>query len=86
MTKQKVMQWGMNRPITISLPDKYWDILFAMAEMQSRTVEDLAIERLKQIIKEDVDLSLHEEGYYGQMLIKCWQETLKGDPYYEGKE
>ena len=84
--KQKIVEYGVNRPITIKLPDKYWDVLFCMAEMQGRTVEDLATERLKQIIREDVDLSLHEEGYYGQLLIKGWQETLKGDPYYEGKE
>lgn len=73
----KTITYGANKPITISLPDKYWDVLFAMAEMRGRTVEDVATERLKQILKEDVDLSYHEEGFYGQLLIKGWQETLK---------
>lgn len=84
--KQKTMEWGMNRPISIQLPQKYWDVLFCMAEMSGRTVEDLATERLKQIIKEDVDMGVHEEGYFGQLLVKGWQETLAGDPFYEGKE
>ncbi|WP_415283510.1 hypothetical protein [Candidatus Nitrososphaera sp. FF02] len=46
----------------------------------------MATERMKQIIKEDVDMFECDEGYYGQLLIKKWQVMLKGDPYYEGKE
>jgi hypothetical protein len=70
MTKQKTITFGLNKPIRISLPDKYWDILFAMAEMQSRTVEDLATERLKQIIIEDVTMGEYDGGLYGVLMSR----------------
>jgi hypothetical protein len=80
----KVVEYGVNRPITIQLPDCYWNILFAMAEMEGRTVEDLAEERLKQILIEDVRMGLFDGGLYGVLLSEGWEKTLRGDPYYEG--
>lgn len=80
---------GLSRPITISLPDSYWNVLFCMAEMSGRTVEDLALERLKQIIIEDVVHSEEEEGYFGRLLVRGWKSELETDPYYQsvtGKE
>ena len=38
----KVIEYGANKPLRISLPDKYWDVLFAMAQMEGREIEDLA--------------------------------------------
>jgi hypothetical protein len=70
-------------PPLISLPDCYWDVLFAMAQMEGREVEELATERLKQIIIEDVVHGECDEGYYGKMLLKGWKETLQGDPYFK---
>jgi hypothetical protein len=79
----KVIEYGANKPLSISLPDCYWDVLFAMAQMEGREVKDLATERLKQIIIEDVIHGECDEGFYGKMLLKGWKETLAGDPYYE---
>ena len=58
----KVMIYGANRPFRISLTDCYWDALFAMAEMEGREVNDLATERLKQIIIEDAVLDTEHIG------------------------
>ena len=79
----KVLQYGVNRTLRISLPDCYWDVLFAMAHIEGREVEDLAIERLKQIIAEDVIHSECDEGFYGRLLLKGWRETLQDDPYFK---
>ncbi|MGI0021049.1 MAG: hypothetical protein ACREAY_11320 [Nitrososphaera sp.] len=78
----KVIEYGANKPLRISLPDKYWSVLWDMSQMEGRDVEELATERLKQIISEDV---IHDcdEGYYGKMLLKGWKETLKDDPYFK---
>jgi hypothetical protein len=57
-----------------------------MTELQGRTVEDLAWERLKQIIIEDVCMDADDGGLYGVLIAQGWKEDLKGDPYYEGKE
>ena len=76
----KVVEFGINHSISIKFPDAYFDILFAMAQMQGKDVKDLAMARLKQIIIEDV---IFDEGYYGELLSQGWEETLKGDPYYE---
>ena len=80
----KTLELGVNHPITISLPDRYWDILSTMAELQGRTVEDLATERLKQIIIEDVQMEIDSPGLYGVLIAEGWRETLKEDPYYKG--
>lgn len=53
-----------------------------MSQMQGREPEDLAAERLKQIII-DVVHGQCDEGIFGKMLPKGWEETLKGDTYYE---
>jgi hypothetical protein len=76
----KVVEYGANRPIAISLPDCYWDVLFAMAELEGREVEDLATERLKQIIIEDAVL---DTEHIGEIVAQGWQETLKDDKYYQ---
>jgi hypothetical protein len=81
---QETIESGVNRPLTINLPDKYWDILFTMSHLQGRTVEDLALERLKQIIIEDIRMGLFDGGMYGTLLSESWEESLKGDQYYEG--
>lgn len=80
--QEKVIS-GQNRPITISLPDCYFDVLETMANLQGRDVQELATERLKQIIGEDVIFSSSEEGFYGQLLADGWKETLKDDPYFK---
>lgn len=76
--------FGANRPIRISLPQPYWDVLFTMAEMQGISVEELATNRLKQVIVEDVTFGEAEEGFYGRLLMKGWRETLEQDEYYKG--
>ena len=76
----KVMKYGANKPLYISLPDCYWDVLFAMAELEGRTVEDLATERLKQIIIEDAVL---DTEHIGELVAQGWKETLKDDKYYK---
>ena len=80
MSNQKTTVYGANRPLRISLPECYWDVLFAMAELEGRTVEELAIERLKQIIIEDAVL---DTEHIGELVAQGWKDTLKGDPYYE---
>jgi hypothetical protein len=45
----KVVEYGANKPLRISLPDCYWDVLFAMAELEGRTVEELGL-RGKEIM------------------------------------
>ena len=76
----KAVQYGANKPLRISLPDCYWEILFAMAELEGRTVEELAIERLKQIIIEDAVL---DTEHVGELVAQGWKETLKDDKYYQ---
>lgn len=80
MNKQKAIVWGENRPITIKLPDKYWDVLFAMAQLEGREVKDLTTERLKQIIIEDAVL---DTEHIGELISNGWKETLKDDKYYQ---
>jgi hypothetical protein len=76
----KVVEYGANKPLRISLPDCYWDVLFAMAELEGRTVEELATERLKQIIIEDAVL---DTEHVGDLVAQGWKETLKDDKYYQ---
>jgi hypothetical protein len=76
----KTIQYGANKPLRISLPDCYWDVLFAMAELEGRTVEALATERLKQIIIEDAVL---DTEHIGELISNGWKETLKDDKYYQ---
>jgi hypothetical protein len=76
----KTIQYGANKPLRISLPDCYWDVLFAMAQLEGRTVEDLAAERLKQIIIEDTVL---DTEHISELVAQGWKETLKGDKYYQ---
>jgi hypothetical protein len=76
----KTIHYGANRPLRISLPDCYWDVLFAMAELEGRTVEAWATERLKQIIIEDAVL---DTEHIGELVAQGWKETLKDDKYYQ---
>jgi hypothetical protein len=71
---------GANKPLKISLPDCYFDILESMAHLQGRDIEDLAKERLMQILIEDI---VHDDGYYGELICKGWQDDLKDDKYYQ---
>ena len=48
-----------------------------MAELQGGEVEDLARERLMQILIEDVRGGLFEGGLYGILLSEGWESTLK---------
>lgn len=52
-----------------------------MSQMLGRELEDS--ERLKQIIIEDVVHGQCDEGTFGKMMLKGWEETLKSDTYYE---
>jgi hypothetical protein len=49
LSNQKTTVYGANKPLRISLPDCYWDVLFAMAELEGRTVEELGL-RGKEIM------------------------------------
>ena len=80
MSNQKTTVYGANKPLRISLPDCYWDVLFAMAALEGRQVEELAIERLKQIIIEDAVL---DTEHIGELVAQGWKETLKDDRYYQ---
>ena len=75
----KIIQFGANKPLRISLPDCYSDVLFAMAALEGRTVEELAIERLKQIIIED---AVQDTEHIGELISNGWKEILKDDKYY----
>jgi hypothetical protein len=76
----KTIQYGANKPLRISLPDCYWDVLFAMVELEGRTVEELATERLKQIIVEGTIL---DTQHTGELVANGWRETLKADAYFK---
>ena len=76
----KTIRFGANKPLRVFLPDCYWDVLFAMAALEGREVEDLATERLKQIIIEDAVL---DTEYFGEQVAQGWKETLKDDKYYQ---
>jgi hypothetical protein len=65
----KVIEYGASKPLKISLPDCYFDILESMAHLQGRDIEDLAKERIMQILIEDIKF---DEGYYGEMLCNGW--------------
>jgi len=80
LSNQKTTVYGANKPLRISLPDCYWDVLFAMAALEGRQVEELAIERLKQIIIEDAVL---DTEHIGELVAQGWKETLKDDRYYQ---
>jgi hypothetical protein len=55
-------------------------VLFAMAELEGRTVEEPATERLKQIIIEDAVI---DTEHIGELISNGWKETLKDDPYFK---
>ena len=76
----KTIQYRANKPLRISLPDCYWDALFAMAQLEGRTVEELATERLKQIIIEDAML---DTEHIGELISNGWKETPAGDSFFK---
>lgn len=77
---EKVVQFGANTPLSISLPPAYIVILETMANLAGRNVEELAAKRLMQIIIEDV---IFDDGYYGELIAKSWKEDLKDDSYFK---
>ncbi|MEO9294509.1 MAG: hypothetical protein ABI347_02800 [Nitrososphaera sp.] len=77
---EKAMQFGANKPLSISLPPIYFDILETMANLAGRDINELATKRLMQIIIEDV---VFDEGYYAELITKSWKEDLKDDSYFK---
>lgn len=71
---------GKQDPPHFSLPDCYWDVLFAMAQLEGMTVVELATERLKQIIIEDAVL---DTEHIEELISKGVEKTLKDDPYFK---
>jgi hypothetical protein len=65
MTEQKTIVSGENQPLTIKLPDKYFDILFTMSEMEGTPIEELAAQFIKQMIIEDIAAEEFDGGYWG---------------------
>ena len=49
----KVVQRGVNKPLSISLPPVYFDILESMAPLAGRDINELIAKRLMQIIIEE---------------------------------
>jgi hypothetical protein len=83
MTKQTTVVYGANRTLKITLPDSFWEVMFAMANLEGRG-EDLdayAAEYVKHGIIMDV---IDDQGYFGELLCRGFKETLKDDPYYQG--
>ena len=72
----KTVQFGANKPLHISLPGCYWEVLFAMAALEGRDVKDSAAEKLKQIVIEDAVL---DTQHIGELISQGWKETLKDD-------
>ena len=73
-SKQKsAMEYGANRTLHIRLPDKYWDVLFAMTQMSGQNPEDYC----REAIQCDIKTSLDEPEYFGKLLCEGWRETLK---------
>ena len=38
--KQKIVEYGANRSITIKLPDKFWSVLWDISQMAGETPEE----------------------------------------------
>lgn len=75
----KILEYGANRPLSISLPDKYWDILFLCNGAQLEGVEDVN-SYVAEIIKHGIVADMvDDQGYFGELLCKGWKETLKDD-------
>ena len=75
-SKQKtVMEYGENRTLHIKLPQKYWDILFAMTQMSGQSPEDHCIDAIKC----DIRMSLDDPEAFGKLLCDGWREALRDD-------
>jgi hypothetical protein len=70
----KVVEYGVNRPITISLPDKYWEVLFAMSQMAGETPEEYC----KNAIECEIYMDLDNPEQFGKLLCDGWRETIDG--------
>lgn len=68
----KVMEYGVNRPITIKLPDKVWSVLWDMTQMMGITPEEYCAGAVECEIT--LDLDAPEE--FGRLLCEGWRETL----------
>jgi hypothetical protein len=38
-----MQEYGANRTLHIRLPDRYWDVLFAMTQMSGETLEEIKV-------------------------------------------
>lgn len=85
----KTITYGANRPIRISLPDVYWNILYNMANLEEGDID--GTKYIEDYAKDAVMLSLIDAlvndatngGYWGQVLTKGWLEELEDDPFYK---
>jgi hypothetical protein len=71
--KTKVMEYGANRTLHIRLPQKYWDVLFAMTQMDGQSSEEYC----KGAIECEITMDLDDPEYFGKLLTKGWRETLE---------
>ena len=80
MTKQKVMEWGMNRPLEISLDDKCWSVLWDMANMEggARRASQGIPAILHQVLCRPELEAIQDHSVYGKLLFTGWKETLEG--------
>jgi hypothetical protein len=69
----KIKEYGANRSITISLPDKYWQVLFAMTQMSGESPEEYCTGAIQCEITMDLD----NPEYFGKLLTDGWRETLE---------
>ncbi len=54
----KAIEYGAPRSLSLKLDDKYWNILFAMSEMEGREPEELAKQELQFRIKDYLETEL----------------------------
>lgn len=74
---EKVPVYGANRTLHIHLPDKYWDVLFAMTQIEGSRPEDYAEDAIKCIIRMDLDAP----EQFGELLTDRWREILGNDKW-----
>lgn len=79
MKSKEVIQYGINRPIRLRLSNRHFDVLFSMAHMEGREVEDLAKEFMELHIRDLVRTELEAcESCYGKLLLQGWLDTIDG--------
>lgn len=70
--KAKVMEYGVNRPITIKLSDKYWSVLWDMTQMMGITPEEWCV----GAVESEITLDLDAPEEFGRLLCDGWRKTL----------